>query len=141
MNSRRPGRLVLGPDLNRSESKGALPGPPPVLPPQTIAHTIPLHCGISGLSMTAVGHSGQTHMVATLSACPLRSDRVRHSAPHRSEATCQQPTLARSSFNHLVSAREERGRHGQNALALLRFTTNANFYGLLNGYVGLLFHA
>jgi truncated hemoglobin YjbI len=34
-------------------------------------------------------HSGQTHMVATLSACPLRSDRVRHSAPQRSDATCQ----------------------------------------------------
>jgi len=36
-----------------------------------------------------MGHFRQIDTLPTLSACPLRSDRVRHSAPQRSDATCR----------------------------------------------------
>src|SRR5262249_29201299 len=78
----RAGKYVLGPDLNRSESRGALPTPP-VLPP-TIAHTSLLHCGISVLSLSAMGQFRRIDVLATLSPCPLGSEsghRVAHVSP------------------------------------------------------------
>src|SRR5260221_12942186 len=38
----------------------------------------------------SLGHFRQIDTLPTLSACPLRSDRVRHLAPQRSDATCQE---------------------------------------------------
>src|SRR5262245_60289907 len=56
--------LIFGADLNRCESSGALPTPP-VLPP-TIAHTSLLHCGISILPLSALGHKRQTETLHAL---------------------------------------------------------------------------
>jgi hypothetical protein len=52
LNLPQKGRQILGPDLNRSESRWGYP--PPVLPP-TIAHTSLLHCGIPTLLLSALG--------------------------------------------------------------------------------------
>src|ERR1700730_9843624 len=41
--------------------------------------------------MTARGHFRQIDPLPTLSACPLRSDRVRTSAPQRIDAVCHEP--------------------------------------------------
>src|ERR1700737_3675410 len=42
-----------------------------------------LHCGISIPAMSVEGHFRQINPLPTLSACPLRSDRVRTFAPQR----------------------------------------------------------
>ena len=44
--------------------------------------------------MAAVGHFRQIDPLPTLSACPLRSDRVRTFAPQRIDAVCQLLTRA-----------------------------------------------
>jgi hypothetical protein len=64
--------------------------------------------------MTVVGHFRQIDPLPTLSACPLRSDRVRTFAPQRIDAVCQKPTLAMLT-DDLVDAPEEhrRSRRGE----------------------------
>jgi hypothetical protein len=63
---------ILGPDLNCSESKGALPTLP-VLPP-TIAHTSLLHCRISTLPLSALGHKLTESYDGALSALHPKAD-------------------------------------------------------------------
>jgi hypothetical protein len=71
--------------------------------------------------MTEMGHFRQIDPLPTLSACPLRSDRVRTFAPQRIDAVCQLLTHALQQttcigctdlLDHLVGAGEQRGRHG-----------------------------
>src|ERR1700730_7977783 len=55
-------------------------------------------------------HFRQIDPLPTLSACPLRSDRVRTFAPQRIDAVCQQRTNAMQQrlFDHLVGTGEQR---------------------------------
>src|SRR5262249_26562102 len=52
---------------------GALPTPP-VLPPQTIARTTALHCGISTVLLSALGQKQTCRAHAAMSALPLKAD-------------------------------------------------------------------
>jgi hypothetical protein len=45
-------------------------------------------------AMAALGHFRQIDPLPTLSACPLRSDRVRTFASQRIDALCHKPTYA-----------------------------------------------
>ena len=62
--------------------------------------------------MTGSGHFRQIDPLPTLSAFPLRSDRVRTFAPQRIDAVCHKETYAaqqRASYSiHLVGAQEQR---------------------------------
>jgi hypothetical protein len=66
--------------------------------------------------MSAQRHFRQIDTLPTLSACPLRSDRVRHLEPQRSNATClthrsKQRAGCNELFDHLVGAGEQRRWH------------------------------
>src|SRR3984893_11921105 len=62
--------------------------------------------------MSQLGHFRQIDPLPTLSACPLRSDRVRTFAPQRNGAVCQKrppaPQQSALLFDNLVSAQQER---------------------------------
>jgi hypothetical protein len=63
------------------------------------------HCR-SAQPMSLMGHFRQIDPLPTLSACPLRSDRVRTFAPQRFDAVCHEPTYAVQQndklFDHIV---------------------------------------
>jgi hypothetical protein len=65
-----------------------------------------LHCTIFKPPMTGVGHFRQIDPLPTLSACPLRSDRLRTFTPQRFDAVYHERTHApqqiASLFNDLV---------------------------------------
>jgi hypothetical protein len=52
-----------------------------------------------------MGHFRRIKPLPTLSACPLRSDRVRTLAPQRIDAVCQEPTLAVVAVGMRVASR------------------------------------
>jgi hypothetical protein len=58
--------------------------------------------------MSQMGHFRQIGPLPTLSACPLRSDRLRIFAPQRIDAVCHKETRAvqqKAAFHYLVGAR------------------------------------
>ena len=65
--------------------------------------------------MSLAGHFRQIDPLPTLSACPLRSDRVRTFAPQRNHAVCHEPTDASQQkqrlFDHFVGAGEKQRRN------------------------------
>src|ERR1700726_159265 len=72
---------------------------------RSVVHHSKIRCRLA-----AMGHFRQIDPLPTLSACPLRSDRVRTFAPQRFYAVCQQRTRAVQQgltlFDHLVGAGE-----------------------------------
>jgi hypothetical protein len=67
--------------------------------------------------MSVAGHFRQIDPLPTLSACPLRSDRVRTFAPQRIDAVCTHPdscsAAKRLLFDHLVGDGKYAGRREQ----------------------------
>jgi len=53
-----------------------------------------VHRSKSDLLPSGSGHFRQINPLPTLSACPLRFDRVRIFAPQRFDAVCHEPTYA-----------------------------------------------
>src|ERR1700722_3526829 len=82
--------------------------------------------------MVEMGPFRQIDPPPTLSACPLRSDRVRTFAPQRFDAVCHKPThpvQQKSPYSITSSAMASTlgGIVRPSALAVLRFITNSNF--------------
>src|SRR5262249_61740934 len=74
-----------------------------------------LHCGISKEPLSAVGHQRPVDTPAVVARCPLRSKSRQANACFSMSASCQKrayaPQHTGSLFDHLVGAREQRGRN------------------------------
>ena len=86
---------------------------------------------------TAVSHFRQIDPLPTLSACPLRSDRVRTFAPQRFDAVCHNRTHRSKSGLHSITSLAsnciELGTSMPSAFAVLKLIINSNLVDCCTG--------